>query len=98
MSNVTPLGCMTENWRQRVRVTRRVEREIRRDPSLVPVLHRALDEHGGKLHRVLGRDGFVHTVAYLRRAQPNGCVIATHCTPDLILGTVVDFARVVHPR
>lgn len=95
---VTPIGCFAQDWRRRIHVTRRVQKELREDPSLRSVLERALDNHGGKLHRILARDGFVHTVAWLRRGHRlNACVIATHCTPDLLLGTVVDFDRVL-PR
>ena len=98
-SVVTPIGCLTSDWQSRIRITARVRRELETDPSLTPVLWRALGNHEGKLHRILPRDGFVSTVAWLRRGRKlNGCVIASHCTPHLSLGTVVDFARVVAPR
>jgi hypothetical protein len=94
----TPIGCFTENWRQNTEFTKRVVRELRRDRTLLPVLERALDRHGGKLHRILARDGFVHTVVYLRSGKPNACVIASHCRPDLQMATIIDFANVVDPQ
>lgn len=99
LAPVVPIGCLTAGWRARVRVQPKVEREITQDPSLAPVLQRALDQHAGKLHRILRRGGEVATVAYLRRGKrKNGCVIFSHCLPESAqLVTVVAFERVL-PR
>lgn len=97
-SNVVPIGCLTADWRKNSDFTQRVVKELRKDRALLPVLERALDAHGAKLHRILARGGSVETVAWLRRGKRNNaCVIFTHCRPDLQVATIIDFAPVL-PR
>jgi hypothetical protein len=97
MSSIPP-GCVTTGWRNQVRVSRIIEQQLRREPRKLQLLARAFDTHDGKLHRLLGRDRFVHTVAWLDPGARTGCIIASRCSAGLTFSTTVSRGRVVSAR